>query len=74
MPPLRFARNIQRIPSSNESTDDAVLKPALRVIVKGLEKCEQGQAEELWALYLTLYALVPGFSADAVDMAEEQIE
>lgn len=58
----------------NEMGDDAALKPALRVLVKGIEKCEQGQAEELWALYLTLYALVPGFAADALSMAEEAIE
>lgn len=54
--------------------DDASLKPALRALVRGLERSEQGKAEELWSMYLTLFALLPRLSVDALGMAEDALE
>lgn len=53
---------------------DADLKPALRALVRGLEQSDQGKAEELWIMYLTLFALLPGHAADALSMTEDALE
>lgn len=56
------------------SSGDAALKPALRTLVRGLERADGGQAEALWVLYLTLFVFLPGKREDALGMAEHALE
>ena len=53
------------------NVDHAALKPALRALVRGLER---GQAEALWILYLRLFAILPGKGEEALSMAEHAVE
>lgn len=53
------------------NADHAALKPALRTLVRGLER---GQAETLWILYLRLFAILPGKEIEAIGMVEHALE
>lgn len=59
---------------SPASGGDKGLKPALRTLARGLERCERGQREPLWVLYLALFIRLPGKGKEALSMAEEALE
>lgn len=67
-------KNIGKAPPGTQASD-AALKTALRVLVRGLERSQQGKAEELWMMYLSLFARVPNLGVqELVNMAEDVLE